>query len=695
MIKRFTCYLFFCLLITAVENINAKNLNLFLEASKDKALPETYTKILKSKWKTWFGEDFDPRLLSPASVDNFPDDLDDLLITLDKSDDLAKVEKWIGNAKDGKVYIAVHGEGTLFKIMHNGQEYELSHRSVARWIKENTKIPSNAEIVLLSCANDRAAQNLSNALKGNYKVSSWDGEVTIFDNGHIEGSGKCYAYQPSKTSDFNRSDITLANAPYGSNRSHAPPNADFVVLGRKLGLYAKLDSDHKATFDALVKAGLNPQKDGNLVKFIDADGIEVLSMAENKVLVKKWGVEYENKGVKIQTATGYIVLVDGKNISVDIGFKEGRKLSAEEVNDYLINGQGKDADGEPYLKGTEVTEIVLGRRNETIYFIEDQNMGLPKPGQFASKDPVYTIGDLRQKLAVKEGWKQTKNQPTLRAYSVYLPLRVRSGIIGPQIDQDLGGLRLEGKGHQYEIIDFLGKNNWVNFLNLLGGNKGIKLSGFKDKILFGQNSIATLTGFVDDISNLAKSEGIDIERFKVLQQKSFDDLSINEKKIINNIRTKIPIPTTSTILQKVIAKEHIIKYLNGDYKQIGGFVATASDSKHLKTYIDIYYGMRLDYNDTKFFLKDGSCGVIRYTVPNVSSIVIPKSVSNGGDVTNPMPFTGHGFTSGDHGRLGVPEFKSGYLTPDDGAELWEVFSDGREELKGVFSAGQNKFIPIY
>jgi len=101
-----------------------------------------------------------------------------------------------------------------------------------------------------------------------------------------------------------------------------------------------------------------------------------------------------------------------------------------------------------------------------------------------------------------------------------------------------------------------------------------------------------------------------------------------------------------------------------------------------------------DYSGTKFSLSDGSCGVIRYKASDVSSITIPKSPSNGGIVSDPMPFTGHGFTSGKNGLLGVPEWKSAYVIPKDGAELWEVFSDGSEFLRAKFSALDNKFIPV-
>ena len=46
------------------------------------------------------------------------------------------------------------------------------------------------------------------------------------------------------------------------------------------------------------------------------------------------------------------------------------------------------------------------------------------------------------------------------------------------------------------------------------------------------------------------------------------------------------------------------------------------------------------------------------------------------------PFTSIGFTSGNNGRLGIPEWNLlQRIDFEDGAELWEVFNDGRETLR--------------
>lgn len=70
-------------------------------------------------------------------------------------------------------------------------------------------------------------QNLANKLKGDYKITSWDGKVKVYDNGHIEGAGDCYSYQVSSTSSLNRQKVT--SVPTGVNNSKV--SSKFITLG--------------------------------------------------------------------------------------------------------------------------------------------------------------------------------------------------------------------------------------------------------------------------------------------------------------------------------------------------------------------------------------------------------------------------------------------------------------------------------
>jgi hypothetical protein len=162
---------------------------------------------------------------------------------------------------------------------------------------------------------------------------------------------------------------------------------------------------------------------------------------------------------------------------------------------------------------------------------------------------------------------------------------------------------------------------------------------------------------------------------------------------IDPIRNSISLPDGNTILQKVIPKADIQKYLDGNYTQVRGFVTTAKDAKHLFTFEDVYYGMRLNYtleNGTMpFKLSDGSFGVIRFKTPNTGASV-PKLPN----IEGSSPYTGNGFTGGSNGVLGVPEWKISYSTPVHGSELWEVASDGTEVLRAIFNVTRNKFIAV-
>lgn len=128
------------------------------------------------------------------------------------------------------------------------------------------------------------------------------------------------------------------------------------------------------------------------------------------------------------------------------------------------------------------------------------------------------------------------------------------------------------------------------------------------------------------MSYLLKREGL-----------TMDDFHYEIKKL-TRIRKAIPKPNENTLMQKVVTKETMNRYLGGKY---AGPVAIASDTKHLKTFEDYYYGLRLDYKLSngkyEFYLEER----IKFT---------------------------------------------------DGDEIWEVFNDGTQRLRGVYNEDLGKFI---
>ena len=212
----------------------------------------------------------------------------------------------------------------------------------------------------------------------------------------------------------------------------------------------------------------------------------------------------------------------------------------------------------------------------------------------------------------------------------------------------------------------------------------------------GKYSLASISkerGFIDLLPNLLKKEGLTMDDFRYIMLKNVNALTETEKMKLARIRNAIPKPDANTVMQKVIPKTDIENYINPTsnyYKQIGGYVSTAADTKHLKTFNDLYYGERLDYTNSKFFMSANSCGIIRFKNTRSSEVVIPTgSQYNGYD----YPFTAHGFTSGSNGRLGVPEWHfQSRIDIQEGTEIWEIFNDGTEELRAIYRNG--KFVII-
>ena len=54
------------------------------------------------------------------------------------------------------------------------------------------------------------------------------------------------------------------------------------------------------------------------------------------------------------------------------------------------------------------------------------------------------------------------------------------------------------------------------------------------------------------------------------------------------------------------------------------------------------------------------------------------------------PFTAHGFTSSNNGRLSVPEWHSqSRIDIQEGTEIWEIFNDGTEEGRAIYRSSNS------
>ncbi len=211
----------------------------------------------------------------------------------------------------------------------------------------------------------------------------------------------------------------------------------------------------------------------------------------------------------------------------------------------------------------------------------------------------------------------------------------------------------------------------------------------------GSKSIKGNSAFAKTIDGLLAKQGLTVDEFNSLRLRDVSTLTDAEKAILKAIRESVPMPTSETIMQKVIPSCDIEKYMDGTYTQVGGFVSKAEDVSQLSKYDDIYDSLRLDYPNTAYHPNgDDSLAVIKYKTSDVLKIEIPYGKDMGGTLTEVAPFTGNGFTKATNGQI-IPEYKCiDYLDVEDGAQLFEISKDGTEILRAVYSEIRGKFIPV-
>ena len=210
----------------------------------------------------------------------------------------------------------------------------------------------------------------------------------------------------------------------------------------------------------------------------------------------------------------------------------------------------------------------------------------------------------------------------------------------------------------------------------------------KDATNVGKYSLASISkerGFVDMLPELLKKEGITEEQFVNYTNYVRKELPYTPRAQIARLRNAVPSPTAETVMQKVIPASDLEMYISGQYNNIQGFITKAADTKRFSSFDDLYYGLRLDYDGTKFFLDEGACYAIRFKSEEVPLLI---NVPRGRAFKNPYPFTSHGFTAGVRGRIGVPEFtipRGLGVSIVDGTEIWKITRDGKQTLYAVFS----------
>ncbi len=201
--------------------------------------------------------------------------------------------------------------------------------------------------------------------------------------------------------------------------------------------------------------------------------------------------------------------------------------------------------------------------------------------------------------------------------------------------------------------------------------------------------------------------GVTRTHFEDLINRPIDTLTPSEKTIVNGVRNELTAQVTpDTVFQKVLDQPHFDasgKLVLGqgenivlrDDGMITGSVSVAQDTAHLTTPADFFQSLRLDYPNTNFLPDDSGAYVVRFQEQvNASGSVNPQlhsSMGGDGSVDHySPPFTGNGFLK--TGDDIIPEYRANRVNMREGAEMWEVLSDGTQRLFAVLRAGE--WIPV-
>jgi hypothetical protein len=226
----------------------------------------------------------------------------------------------------------------------------------------------------------------------------------------------------------------------------------------------------------------------------------------------------------------------------------------------------------------------------------------------------------------------------------------------------------------------------------VGGNNARSIQG-----RFGFDSTSDLKGFNQQISMNLEKHNLSLEAFHDLRLKPVSALTNLEINIMKQIRDAVPPITQDTLLQKTIPIQDVEKYLSGEFREIGGYVAKVEDVAEIRMYDDVIESSRLDYttwDGSRPYPEGGdSYAMIRFKTSRVDDIDIPYGEKFGGINTDGPPCTLNGFTGARNGKI-IPEFQFNdrYL-PENGAELYQVI-DGEDILSAVFDSDLKVFVPV-
>ena len=222
--------------------------------------------------------------------------------------------------------------------------------------------------------------------------------------------------------------------------------------------------------------------------------------------------------------------------------------------------------------------------------------------------------------------------------------------------------RLQRYYSNQELIDILNNVSPENFEPTI--KYMIKL---QDKLLSKNISSGETNKFTRELlTELELKHGITEERLNVLRNLDYNKMNQSDyEKIKPEIDAIISLTKSYDLnkvkpgmMRKYISVEVMNQYLaNGkNSKSVGGFIARQDDVLQLKTFEDVFYTMRLDYEGNTF-VYNREIAYIDFSATSYEDTFVPIGKLYEGTETTPSPFGGMGLLKTENNQI-VREYKT-------------------------------------
>jgi hypothetical protein len=332
----------------------------------------------------------------------------------------------------------------------------------------------------------------------------------------------------------------------------------------------------------------------------------------------------------------------------------------------FVVGCGESSSPPPAVAGNAVDSVALGR--QTLASFED-------PGVVAKIDalPAAQASLVYVNVAL---W--NSSQPQLTG-----TVQQACDAVATIVDSNFGA------GAVYRLLSHLvdnGQATVVSFARNLDPLVEEGQSRCSDS-LTAEAAPQSQTNRNPEVMSLLGPEVNTMTKFHALRQLLPGTLPPAQRAALKAIRDALTYPENGARIQQVIKLADMQSYLDGTFDpMVFGFQAVLSDVDNLTTAADLIEGLRLDYPGG--FQGETKVAALVYFQDSTFHMIPPYRAANGGDRTDPYPFTGNGFTATNKGNA-VPEW---ILPPagvalQDGSQLFTIDNQGNRVLQATLENG--------